>query len=203
MLAAVFAVAGYVGLAVYEVAASAPPIARVSVSPVQFIATSGGLPDVAIETAAGERTHLSATDGYVRIATLFYSHCPGVCPMTIDMLRGIERKLSAEQRSKLHFVLLSLDPARDTPARLRALATERAVNSSRWLLGRTSAADVAAVAKAAHVQYRPLSDGSIDHSTSLVLLDTGGRVLARASDVEDPAEFVAAVHTALDAAGAR
>ncbi len=117
--------------------------------------------------------------------------------MTIDTLRGIDGQLTSRQRAKLNFVLLSLDPARDTPESLRALAQERGIASPRWLIGRTSEADARAFATASQIQYRTLSDGSIDHSTALTLIDERGRLLARLADGGDSTEFVAAVRQAL------
>lgn len=155
-------------------------------------------PDVAMETADGRWTSFAATGGRVRIATMIYSHCPGVCPLTIDALRNIDRQLTAEQRSKLTFVLLSLDPARDSPQALRALAVERGLTSSHWILGRTSEDDARSFATAAHIRYRTLSDGSIDHSSAFVLVDESGRVLDRVSDEGDTTEFVVAARRALD-----
>lgn len=156
------------------------------------------LPDVAMETADGKWTSFAATGGRVRIATMFYSHCPGVCPLTIEALRNIDRQLTVEQRSKLTFVLLSLDPARDSPQTLRALAVERGLTSSHWILGRTSEDDARSFATAAHIHYRALSDGSIDHSTAFVLVDESGRVLDRVSDEGDTTQFVVAARRALD-----
>lgn len=157
-----------------------------------------GLPDVAIETADGTRTSFAATGGRVRIATMLYSHCPGVCPLTIGALKGIDRQLTAQQRARLSFVLLSLDPARDSPQALRSLAVERGLTSSHWILGRTSEEDARSFAAATQIRYRALSDGSIDHSTALVLIDASGRVLDRVSDAADTTEFVAAARRALD-----
>lgn len=157
----------------------------------------GDLPNVAIETADGTHLRFAATAGRVRIATMIYSHCPGVCPMTIQTLQGIEGQLTAAQRQRLGVVLLSMDPTRDTPRALRSLARERQIQSPLWILGRTSESDARAFASAAHIQYRPLSDGSIDHSTALVLLDARGQVIARTSDAGDSSEFVEAVRRAL------
>ncbi len=156
------------------------------------------LPDVAIETADGTRTSFAATGGRVRIASMLYSHCPGVCPLTIDTLKGIDRQLTAQQRARLSFVLLSLDPARDSPQALRSMAVQRGLTSSHWILGRTSQEDARSFAAAARIRYRALSDGSIDHSTAFVLVDESGRVLARVSDDGDTTEFVAAARRALD-----
>ena len=118
--------------------------------------------------------------------------------MTFAALRGIESQLTAQQRARLSFILVSLDPARDSPQTLRALAAERGVNSPRWLLGRTSEADAQAFASAAGIEFRPLSDGSIDHSTALVLVDSRGHMLARTSDTGDTSVFVGAVRRALE-----
>ncbi len=191
-----------------EVAAS---LAAVPFAPVQSdavaekarVAAMEEFPNVTIETVAGTHTSFAGTGGHVRVATMFYSHCPGVCPMTIDTLRGIERQLTTRQRAKLGFVLLSLDPTRDSPETLRALAKERGITSPRWLLGRTSEADARAFAAASNIQYRTLSDGTIDHSSALVLLDERGRVLARKAGEGDSTEFVASVRQALDRTGVR
>jgi len=197
--AGAFVVAGFAALAADEIGASSAVLAHITspAASTQVTPVVGDLPDVAIEAADGTHTTFAATDGHVRIATMFYSHCPGVCPMTIDALRGIDRQLTPEQQARLSFVLLTLDPTRDSPPALRALARERGIDSSRWLLGRTSAGDARAFASAAHLQYRPLADGSIDHSATLVLVNARGRLLARASDAEDTAEFVAAVRRAV------
>jgi protein SCO1 len=193
VLAAAFAVSGIITVTVGEFAASPVMLARGSAPAV----AREDLPNVAIETAYGMRTTLAATDGHIRIATMVYSHCPGVCPMTIAALRSIDSQLTAQQQAGLSFVLLSLDPARDSPGALRSLARERGIESSRWLLGRTSESDARAFASAVGIQYRPLSDGSIDHSTSLLLIDARGRLLAR-GDATDATEFIAAVRQALD-----
>ena len=171
---------------------SSPP------EPSPSTAAASDLPDVAMETADGTRSGFAATGGRVRIATMFYSHCPGVCPLTIETLRGIDRQLTAEQRGRLSLVLLSLDPARDSPQALRALAVQRGLTSPHWILGRTSEDDARSFAAAAHIHYQTLSDGSVDHSTALVLIDERGRVLDRVSDEADTTEFVAAARRALD-----
>jgi protein SCO1/2 len=198
MAAIALAAAGFATLAVDKLANSPALLAHTATptAPLSSASTAGDLPDVAIETADGTRTSFAAIGGQLRIATLFYSHCPGVCPMTIEAVRGIERQLSVEQRDRLSFVLLSLDPARDSPAALRELARERGITSPRWLLGRTSENDARQFASAAHIQYRALSDGSIDHSTAIVLVDARGRLLARTNDAGDTTELVAAVRRA-------
>jgi protein SCO1/2 len=167
-------------------------VSQWTLSSAEAITPVGDLPNVSIQTADGAQTTLAATNGHVRIAGMFYAHCPGVCPATLATLRQIDAGLSEQQRSQLRFILLSLDPARDSPETLRKFAP-----GPRWLLGRASETDTRSFASAAHIQYRTLSDGSIDHSAGLVLLDSQGRVIARAADAGDTSEFAAAVRQAL------
>jgi len=200
VFAIAFALSGLTTLA-WDASGDSSAVAPRLVAPTEEFrsrALAADLPDVAMETADGTRTSFAATGGRVRIATMFYAHCPGVCPLTIDTLKGIDRELTAQQRARLSFVLLSLDPADDSPQTLRSLAVERGLTSPHWTLGRTSEEDARSFATAAHIRYRNLSDGSIDHSTALVLVDERGRVLDRVSDEGDTTEFVAAARRALD-----
>jgi protein SCO1/2 len=47
-----------------------------------------------------------------------FTYCPDVCPTTLAALSQIANKLSPETMSQLQFVLVSVDPERDTPERL-------------------------------------------------------------------------------------
>ena len=75
-----FVVAGFAALAADEIGASSAVLAHIAspAASTQVTPVVGDLPDVAIEAADGTHTTFAATDGHVRIATMFYSHCPGV-----------------------------------------------------------------------------------------------------------------------------
>jgi protein SCO1/2 len=154
--------------------------------------------DVPMETSAGGSSSLAATGGHVRLATMFYASCPMACPLIIDTLRAIERELPAADRARLRVLLVTLDPERDTPAALRALAAQRRIDATRWTLARTAPSRTRELAAALGIQYRRLDDGNFNHSSSIVLLSADGRVLARTSTMgtPDPA-FVAAVRAAV------
>jgi protein SCO1/2 len=152
-----------------------------------------------IETARGTRTTLAATGGRVRIVTMFYASCPMACPLIIDALRTIDRKLDAREREALSILMVTLDPERDTPAALRELANRRGIDSSRWTLARVSPADTRKLAAALGIRYRMLDDGSFDHSSVLVLLDEEGRVLARSTTLGGDPIFFDAVRATLRA----
>jgi protein SCO1/2 len=138
--------------------------------------------------------------GRPRVATMFYTSCRYVCPLIVDSLRAVERGLSESQRRRIGFVLISMDPERDTPQALAKVKSERRLDSSRWLLLRPEPADLRSLTGVLGVRYRALADGEFNHTTMLVLLDADGRVLARNDRIggDGDAEFLAAVRAALD-----
>lgn len=117
------------------------------------------------------------------LVTMFYGSCPATCPLIIDTLRAIERELPVENRGRLRVLMISIDPARDTPAALRELAATRHIDGTRWTLARTEEASVREIAALLDVQYRRLPNGDFNHSTVITLLSPEGRIEARSSDL--------------------
>jgi protein SCO1/2 len=154
--------------------------------------------NIPLETSSGERLSLAATGGRVRIATMFYAHCPTMCPMTLDTLKRIDSALSETERAKLGVLLLSLDPTRDSPAVLKQFQSDRALATDRYLLARTSKYDVGRLADALRISAGSEASGIADHSAVLVLIDASGRELARTDHVGQLDQtFLTAVRKAL------
>lgn len=63
---------------------------------------------------------LSSTRGKVTALFFGFTHCPDVCPLTLAYLEKARAKLTPAQQDQLRLVFVSLDPARDTPARLNS-----------------------------------------------------------------------------------
>jgi protein SCO1/2 len=137
--------------------------------------------------------------GQPQLVSMFYSSCQYICPLIVESGKAVERALTPAQRARLGVMMISMDPARDTPATLARMARQRHIDDRRWSLASPAADDVRSVAGVLDVRYRQLSDGEFNHTSVLILLDAGGRMLARTekigSDV-DPA-FVAKVRAAL------
>ena len=137
--------------------------------------------------------------GKPQLVSMFYTSCKYICPLIVDSGKAIEHRLAPAERARIGIVLISMDPARDTPAALRRVFDKRGLDAGRWLLAAPPAADVRTVAGLLGIRYRQLADGEFNHTSALVLLDAEGRILARSEQVgstPDPA-FVAAVRKAL------
>ena len=155
---------------------------------------------------AGRPFRLNDLRGRPQLVSMFYTSCRFVCPLIVDSAKGVEHALSADERPRLGILLVSMDPARDDTAALRAVADKRGLDPAQWRLARTAASDVRKLAALLGVRYRALADGEFNHTSALVLLDAQGRVLARTEKLGavPDAEFLAAVRAALvPSAGAR
>ena len=140
--------------------------------------------------------------GKPRIATMFYSSCPFMCPLIIESSKGVDHALSPAERAKLGYVFVSMDPKRDSPKALTALAKKRGIDLNRWDLLQPQPRDVRLIAGVLDVRYRALANGEFNHTSVLILLDAEGRIVARTESIgptPDP-EFLQAVHKTLAAA---
>ena len=126
-----------------------------------------------------------------------YTYCPDVCPLTLVELAKVKLQLAADgfaEPSAYYFV--SVDPRRDTPARLR----EYVAYFDQELRGLTgSAAALAALARATDTVFDASDDSRgedstgdtylVSHSSNVVLLDPNGRVHAVFAPPHDPAKL--------------
>jgi protein SCO1/2 len=103
-----------------------------------------------------------------------FTFCPEACPTTLFALGQTEKLLNAKD---FQTVFISVDPARDTPAKLASYLSNTAF--PRAAVGLTGAdAQVAAAARAYHVFYQKAGDGAgytINHSTITYLMSPRGR----------------------------
>ena len=148
---------------------------------------------------AGRTRPWRELQGKPRLVSMFYTSCQYICPLIVDSGKAVSRQLTDAERARLGIVLISMDPARDTPAALAKVVRQRKLDTARWTLASPPADDVREVAGVLGIRYRALADGEFNHTSALVLLDARGRILARTEQIgtrPDP-EFVAAVKLAL------
>lgn len=148
----------------------------------------------------GRATTLDRHRGHPTVVSMFYAQCPNVCPTLIARLRHLERGLPAASRARLRVLLVSVDPERDTPEALRAIAARHGVDGARWTFARAAPEDVRKIAAALNLRYRALPGGEFNHATVLTLVDGEGRILAKTSTLAGEApEFAAALAAATGA----
>ncbi|MFJ8488690.1 SCO family protein [Streptomyces sp. NPDC094038] len=76
-------------------------------------------PDLVLTDTKGEKYDLRAeTKGRPTLIYFGYTHCPDVCPLTMNNLAVAKKSLSKADQAKLRVVFVTTDPARDTPSEL-------------------------------------------------------------------------------------
>lgn len=75
--------------------------------------------DLALIDEDGQRVEEEAFAGKTTLLYFGYTHCPDVCPTSLARLTAAIKRLDAPARDDLQVLFVSVDPARDTPERLR------------------------------------------------------------------------------------
>lgn len=76
-------------------------------------------PDLVLTDSEGKKYDLRAeTKGDPTLIYFGYTHCPDVCPLTMNNLAVAKKALPQAEQDKLRVVFVTTDPGRDTPAEL-------------------------------------------------------------------------------------
>ena len=141
----------------------------------------------------GERTRLSDLSGNAVMMFFGYTFCPDVCPATLSTMREVKTALSEEDAARFTGVLISVDPARDTPERLGQYVEF----FDPAFVGLTGNEDeLEDIARRYGAQYM-IPDGQpedgylVNHSTIGYLIDPAGHVRALYYG-DEPVEAIAA-----------
>ncbi|MBV1777440.1 SCO family protein [Burkholderiaceae bacterium DAT-1] len=132
----------------------------------------------------GKSFELAKFKGQPMVMTMFYGNCKVACPMTLHALHEWVDGLSQQERDKLKVVMVSLDPAHDTPASLVQVAGMHHLEGNPWVLAVTDASHTRTLSAMLDIRYRQLADGEINHSMRLVLVDGQGAIVDATEDLQ-------------------
>lgn len=143
-----------------------------------------------------ERVGLDVYRGHPVVVAMFYGTCPHACPMLVSDVKRLEASLDPTTRADVRFLLVSLDPERDTPETLHKVADLRKLDTQRWKLASVPAENVREIAAALGVKYKKLDDGEFHHSSVVTLLDRDGNLAMRVEGLgEDVSPMTAKLTT--------
>lgn len=136
-------------------------------------------PDFALPATGGAEFRLSGARGKVVLLTFGYTNCPDVCPTVLAELAQVRARLGGEA-GRVQVLYVSVDPERDTTARLRAYVQ---VFDTTFLGLTGSTAELEPVWKAYGVSIArreipgagPRAYG-VHHTASVYVVDTEGRL---------------------------
>jgi protein SCO1/2 len=141
----------------------------------------GQAPHFELISETGQPFDGKSLDGKVWVADFIFTTCTGPCPRMSSLMRQVQQASGAMPDVKL--VSFTVDPEHDTPAALAQYAARYHAQPERWhfLTGPREALDHLArdAFKLSNV------DGTLVHSSRLVLLDRQSRIRGYYGTSED------------------
>jgi protein SCO1/2 len=132
--------------------------------------------DFALTNQDGKTTGMRDFRGKAVVMFFGYTYCPDVCPLTLTEI-GRMNKLLGKDAGKVQAVFVTIDPERDTAARLKSYLG----NFDAGIIALTgSERDITQVAKLYRAKFsKRAASGAgylVDHTAFVYLVDTKGKV---------------------------
>jgi protein SCO1/2 len=133
--------------------------------------------DFTLTGADGQPVSLSDLRGKLTVLYFGYTYCPDVCPTTLSDVAKAMKELGSKAED-VQFVMVSVDPERDTPERLNEYVT---YFDPRFVGLTGSPEEVAAAATPFGIFYQKHEGTAatgylVDHTATLTVIDEEGRV---------------------------
>lgn len=155
-----------------------------------------GLPpggDFSVQAAQGP-VSLGDFRGKLLLLYFGYTYCPDICPTSLQATSEGLKLLRPEERARVANLFISVDPPRDTPARLK----EYVEFFDPLMIGATATPErIAEIARRYGVIYAAQAttgDGYVvDHSADTLIVDEAGRLVGKIAHATPPEQVAAAV----------
>lgn len=140
-----------------------------------------GTPEFELTDQNGEKFPSRELVGRVWIANFFFTHCQATCPRQTAKLAELQTRIGRwPHRNRVRFLSITVDPERDTPARLLEYAVQNKADSTRWKFLTGDRGELRRISKEGF--KFPVADNADDtanpitHSSRFVLVDAQSRV---------------------------
>ncbi len=136
-------------------------------------------PDFELTDHDGRPRALSDLRGSAVLLDFVFTRCNGPCPILTAAHASLQQSLPDEIASRTRFVSVSVDPAYDTPQRLRDYGETRGADLRSWSFLTGEPGQVAAVLREYGVGTLRQPDGTLSHLVITILIDPEGQIARR------------------------
>ena len=130
-------------------------------------------------TASEQSLRLGHLQGKVRVLAMVYTTCESACPIIVSLMQLMEAALPLDLRPQVGFVLITMDPQRDTPGVLRAYSDKMQLDAISWSLLSGHPDDVMELAMVLGIRYKRDQSGGFIHSNLITVLNKAGEIVHR------------------------
>lgn len=121
----------------------------------------------------GKKMMLNELKGKKQIMAMVFTSCTYACPLIVNDMKKIESQIKSDD---VNFLLISIDPRRDTPEVLLQYARNNKLDMKRWHLLTGDENSISELAAALGFKYKKEPDGSFSHSNIINVLNEAGEV---------------------------
>lgn len=148
--------------------------------PAERIRTEIDPPVFELEDHTGELVSLEQFRGEVVVVTAVYATCGASCPIILTELKRVTDQLTDAQRDQLTVIGITLDPEKDGPEELTALADRHRVEAPLYRLLHGDPDEVNRVLDEFSISRIPDEErGEIDHANLFFVIDQEGKIAYR------------------------
>ncbi len=123
--------------------------------------------------------------GKKSIVTMAYTHCQYSCPLTVNKLKSIERKILAIGFRDFNIVLVSFDTRRETPSGFQSFMKKMKITDSRWkFLASNDERHVRELSIVLNISYQKDANGEFSHTNNIILLNESGNIVSQLEGLE-------------------
>ena len=117
--------------------------------------------------------------GYNYIVNFFFTSCPTICPTTTLNLIELQNKINAYDIENFKIISISVDPANDTPLKMKQYAESMNIDLSNWVFLTGPEQEIYEIVKSGFylaVGKDDLAPGGVFHSPSITIVDKQGYI---------------------------
>jgi protein SCO1/2 len=124
----------------------------------------------------GQNLEMKDLKGKVLVMVMIYTSCKAACPRLVADMRNIESRLSENIKPDVKFLLVSIDPEVDTPARLKEFAIANKMDGGQWDFLRSTEENTREFAAVLAVNYKKIAPLDFSHSNIISVFNTEGEL---------------------------
>lgn len=128
-------------------------------------------------TQDNQSIHLKDLKGKVTVMVMIYTSCKIACPRLVADMRNIESQVPDKYLSDIQFVLVSIDPETDTPARLKQFALDNKMQEDHWIFLQGTEYTTRELANVLSVKYEEISPIDFSHSNIISVFTPYGELV--------------------------
>ncbi|KRB55460.1 SCO family protein [Flavobacterium sp. Root186] len=124
----------------------------------------------------GQNLEMKDLKGKVLVMVMIYTSCKAACPRLVADMRNIESRLSEKIKPDVKFLLVSIDPEVDTPARLKEFAIANKMDGGQWEFLRSTEENTREFAAVLAVNYKKIAPLDFSHSNIISVFNAEGEL---------------------------